>query len=104
MRRVDFLRQRALLMSFAWLMPAAGLPPLRVTLHCGTVHPQFLGATYTWWRTSGRTQAVMIAHKVADLIAPRGNRVIRRPSIGPCAREPSGESSRAPPSMAEGLT
>ena len=50
-------------------MLAAGLPLLRVTLHCGTLHPQFLGATYTWWRNSGRTQAVMIAHEVADLVA-----------------------------------
>ena len=54
--------------EFAWRMLATGLPLLRVTLHCGTLHPQFLGATYTWWRTSGRTRAVMIAHEVADLI------------------------------------
>ena len=69
--------------EFAWLMLASGLPLLRVTLHCGRLHPLFLGATYTWWRTSGRTQAVMIAHEVADLIPPRGNRVTREPSIGP---------------------
>jgi hypothetical protein len=83
-------------------MLATGQPLLRVTLHCGTLHPQFLGATYTWWRASGRSQAVMIAHEVADLIPPRGNRVTRKPSIGPSAGDPSGESSCAAPSMAEG--
>jgi hypothetical protein len=32
--------------EFAWRMLATGLPLLRVTLHCGTLHPQFLGATF----------------------------------------------------------
>lgn len=54
--------------EFAWRIPATGLPLLRVTLHCGTLRPLFLGATYTWWRTSGRTRAVMFAHEVADII------------------------------------
>ncbi|MBV8507838.1 MAG: adenylate/guanylate cyclase domain-containing protein [Alphaproteobacteria bacterium] len=67
--------------EFAWRMLAAGLPLLRVTLHCGTLHPQFLGATYTWWRTSGRTRAVMIAHEVADLI-PYADNPVRRVSEG----------------------
>jgi hypothetical protein len=31
--------------EFAWRMLAAGLPLLRVTLHNGTLHPQFLGTT-----------------------------------------------------------
>jgi adenylate cyclase len=63
--------------EFAWRMLATGLPLLRVTLHCGTLHPQFLGATYTWWRTSGRTRAVMIAHEVADLIPYADSPVLR---------------------------
>jgi adenylate cyclase len=67
--------------EFAWRMLATGLPLLRVTLHCGTLHPQFLGATYTWWRTSGRTRAVMIAHEVADLI-PYADNPVRRVSVG----------------------
>jgi adenylate cyclase len=67
--------------EFAWRMLATGLPLLRVTLHCGTLHPQFLGATYTWWRTSGRTRAVMIAHEVADLI-PYADNPVRRVSEG----------------------
>jgi hypothetical protein len=76
--------------EFAGRMLATGLPPLRVTLHCGALHSQFPGAT------------VMIAHEVADLIAPCGNRVTRKPWIGPCAGDPFGESSYAAPSMAEG--
>jgi adenylate cyclase len=67
--------------EFAWRMLATGLPLLRVTLHCGTLHPQFLGATYTWWRISGRTRAVMIAHEVADLI-PYADNPVRRVSEG----------------------
>jgi adenylate cyclase len=67
--------------EFAWRMLATGLPLLRVTLHCGTLHPQFLGATYTWWRTSGRTRAVMIAHEVADLI-PYADNPVQRVSGG----------------------
>jgi adenylate cyclase len=67
--------------EFAWRMLAAGLPLLRVTLHCGTLHPQFLGATYTWWRTSGRTRAVMIGHEVADII-PYADNPVRRVSEG----------------------
>ena len=67
--------------EFAWRMLASGLPLLRVTLHCGTLHPQFLGATYTWWRTSGRTRAVMIAHEVADLI-PYADNPVQRVSEG----------------------
>jgi adenylate cyclase len=76
MRRVDFLRQRAW-----WTNLRGGLPLLRVTLHCGTLRRQFLGATYSRWRTSGRTRAVMIVHEVADLI-PYGDSPVRRVSEG----------------------
>ncbi len=30
--------------EYAWRLYAAGLPVVRVTLHCGTLHPQFLGS------------------------------------------------------------
>ncbi|HEV2099609.1 MAG TPA: hypothetical protein VGR45_11875, partial [Stellaceae bacterium] len=33
--------------EFAWRLVAAGVPLLRVTLHTGTLHPQFLGTTLT---------------------------------------------------------
>src|SRR5580700_4654220 len=38
--------------EYAWRLYAAGLPVLRVTLHCGTLHPQFLGSAYVWWRNT----------------------------------------------------
>jgi hypothetical protein len=56
-------------------MLAANFPLLRVTLHYPTLHPQFLGATYAWWRTSGRTRALMIAYEVADIIPYADNPV-----------------------------
>lgn len=40
--------------EYAWRLHAAGLPLLRVTLHSGTLHPQFLGAAYVWWRTTAQ--------------------------------------------------
>jgi adenylate cyclase len=63
--------------EFAWRLLAAGLPVLRVSLHAGTLHPQYLGATYTWWRTEARTTVIMIAHEVLDLIPHNENPVLR---------------------------
>ncbi|MGC2124530.1 MAG: adenylate/guanylate cyclase domain-containing protein [Xanthobacteraceae bacterium] len=54
--------------EYAWRLHAAGVPLLRVTLHSGTLHPQFLGAAFVWWRDTGRTVRVMIKHEIADLI------------------------------------
>jgi class 3 adenylate cyclase len=51
--------------EFAWRLLAAEMPLLRVTLHTATLHPQFLGTTITWWRDTGETVQVMIAHEVA---------------------------------------
>ena len=63
--------------ELSWRLVAAGMPLLRVSLRGGTLHPQFLGATYIWWRTSGQTQEIMITHEVADLIPPAENPVLR---------------------------
>jgi len=63
--------------EFAWRMLAAGLPLLRVTLHTSTLHPQYLGATFVWFRTTGRTEQRLIAHEVADLIRYEDNPVAR---------------------------
>jgi adenylate cyclase len=54
--------------EFAWRMLATGLPLLRVTLHSGTLHPQFLGTTLIWWRTSGQSEQTLIAHEITDVI------------------------------------
>jgi adenylate cyclase len=63
--------------EFAWRLLAAGMPLLRVTLHGPTLHPQFLGTTLTWWRDTGETVQVMIAHEVADTIFYEKNPVRR---------------------------
>jgi adenylate cyclase len=63
--------------ELSWRLVAAGMPLLRVSLRGGTLHPQFLGATYIWWRTSGQTQEIMITHEVADLVPPAENPVMR---------------------------
>src|SRR5215472_3328488 len=63
--------------EFAWRMLATGLPLLRVTLHNGALHPQFLGTTFIWWRTSGKSEQTLIAHEIADSIRYEGNPVQR---------------------------
>jgi len=63
--------------EFAWRLVAAGMPLLRVTLHTATLHPQFLGTTITWWRDTGESVQVMIAHEVADTIPYEKNPVRR---------------------------
>jgi adenylate cyclase len=63
--------------EFGWRLLAAGLPLLRVSLHGGTLHPQFLGATYVWWRDDALTQKIMISHEVVDLV-PYPQNVVRR--------------------------
>ena len=63
--------------EFSWRLMAAGMPLLRVTFRSGTLHPQYLGATYVWWRTSAQTQEIMITHEVADLFPPEQNPILR---------------------------
>jgi adenylate cyclase len=67
--------------EFAWRMLAAGLPLLRVTLHASTLHPQYLGATFLWFRSTGQTFLTLIAHELADRIRYEDNPV-RRVVIG----------------------
>jgi adenylate cyclase len=52
--------------EFSWRMLAAGLPLLRVTMHGGTLHPLYLGATLTWWRSTGRTELRMVSHEARE--------------------------------------
>ena len=67
--------------EFAWRMLATGMPLLRVTLHSSTLHPQYLGSTFVWWRTTGQTELIRIAHEVAD--QPRyEDYPVRRVSVG----------------------
>src|SRR5215472_2131928 len=63
--------------EFSWRLCAAGLPLLRVSLHVGTLHPQYLGAAIIWWRDTGRTMRIMIKHEMRDLIPYEVNPVRR---------------------------
>ena len=67
--------------EFAWRMLAAGFPLLRATLQLRTLHPQYLGATFVWWRTTGRTVSNYVAHEVRDLYGHEDNPV-RRVLVG----------------------
>jgi adenylate cyclase len=63
--------------EFAWRMLAAGFPLLRMTLHSGTLHPQFLGTFFVWWRDVGQTVQTLVAHEVRDTILFEDNPVRR---------------------------
>jgi adenylate cyclase len=63
--------------EYAWRLYAAGIPVLRVSVHAGTLHPQYLGAAFVWWRDTGKTVRVMIKHEIADLIPYEVNPVRR---------------------------
>ncbi len=63
--------------EFSWRMLATGLPLLRTTMHGGTLHPLYLGATLIWWRTTGRTQMMMVAHEARESAGYLLNPVMR---------------------------
>jgi adenylate cyclase len=63
--------------ELAWRLLAAGLPLLRATFHGRTLHPQFLGANFVWWRTTGQTVQTMIAHEMEETIRSETNPVRR---------------------------
>jgi adenylate cyclase len=67
--------------EFAWRMLAAGFPLLRATFHLRTLHPQYLGATFIWWRTTGQTVQTYVTHEAQDLYGHEDNPV-RRVLIG----------------------
>ncbi|MGA7527216.1 MAG: adenylate/guanylate cyclase domain-containing protein [Pseudolabrys sp.] len=67
--------------EFAWRMMAAGFPLLRTTFHLRTLHPQYLGATFVWWRTTGQTVQTFVTHEAQDLYGHEDNPV-RRVLVG----------------------
>jgi adenylate cyclase len=58
-------------------MLAAAFPLLRATLELRTLHPQYLGANFVWWRTTGQTVQTFITHEVEDLFGDEDNPVQR---------------------------
>ncbi len=58
-------------------MLAAGFPLARLTVHSGTLHPQFLGTSIIWWRDSGQTVQTFVEHEVLDVVPYHDNAVLR---------------------------
>ena len=63
--------------EFGWRLTAAGIGLLRVGLNSSTLHPQFLGATYLWWKDLGETRKLMIKHEVLDIVPYAENPVLQ---------------------------
>jgi adenylate cyclase len=63
--------------EFAWRILAAGFPLARLTVHSGTLHPQFLGTSLIWWRDTGQTVQTFIEHEVVDVVPYHENPVLR---------------------------
>ena len=63
--------------ELAWRMLAADFPLARLTVHSGTLHPQFLGTSITWWRDTGQTVQTFIAHEIIDVVPYQYNPVLR---------------------------
>ena len=54
--------------EFSWRLTAAGIGLLRVGVVTTTLHPQFMGATYQWWKDTAETRKVMVKHEVMDIV------------------------------------
>jgi hypothetical protein len=65
--------------EFAWRILAAGFPLARLTVHSGTLHPQFLGTSLIWWRETGQTVQTFIEHEVLNVVPYHDNPVLRAP-------------------------
>ena len=63
--------------ELAWRILAAGFPLVRLTLHSGVLHPQFLGTSFIWWRDTGQTVQTFVAHEVRDVVPYELNPVLR---------------------------
>jgi len=63
--------------EYAWRLLATGTPLMRVTLHSRVLHPQYLGMTVQWWRSTGRTALIMVDHEIAETIGYDDNPVLR---------------------------
>ena len=68
--------------EFSWRLTAAGIGLLRVGVNTSTLHPQFLGATYHWWKDEGETRKIMIMHEVMNVVPRSDNPVVQARSEG----------------------
>ena len=72
--------------EFSWRLTAAGIGLLRVGVNTSTLHPQFLGATYHWWKDAAETRKIMVMHEVVDVIPYTDNPVFQARNEGKTIR------------------
>ncbi len=60
----DFLEADQLLGALARQLVALGLPLMRMRLTLRTLHPQFIGTSYTWTRRDDTVQEFQAAHEI----------------------------------------
>ena len=72
--------------EFSWRLTAAGLGLLRVGVNTSTLHPQFIGSTYQWWKDTGETKKTMIKHEVMDIVPLADNPISKLRSTGEAIR------------------
>jgi adenylate cyclase len=72
--------------EFSWRLTASGIGLLRVGVNTSTLHPQFVGATYHWWKDEGETRKIMIMHEVFDLVPLADNPVVQARNEGKTIR------------------
>ncbi len=72
--------------EFGWRLTASGIGLLRVGVITATLHPQFLGAGYHWWKDEGETRKVMVRHEVLNVVPYANNPVMQARSEGKAIR------------------
>jgi adenylate cyclase len=72
--------------EFSWRLTAAGIGLLRVSIITSTLHPQFLGSTYQWWKDQGETRKMMVKHEVMDIVPLADNPVFQARNEGKTIR------------------
>ena len=82
-REVSFAK---VLDEFSWRLTAAGIGLLRVSIITSTLHPQFLGSTYQWWKDEGETRKIMVRHEVLDVVPYSDNPVFQARNEGKTIR------------------
>ncbi|MDE3177748.1 MAG: adenylate/guanylate cyclase domain-containing protein [Pseudomonadota bacterium] len=68
--------------EYSWRLTAAGISLLRVGVNTSTLHPQFIGATYHWWKDEAETRKIMIKHEVLDIVPTSDNPVVQARNEG----------------------
>lgn len=60
------LRGPALFDELCWRMTGVGIPLWRATFSTPTLHPQFLGYNYRWWRDRGVTEEFQVRRGITE--------------------------------------